>query len=147
MRYAKNEYQGGVVGTEPAFIQIYNYEVAEGRFIDDEDNSRRKTVIVLGAETAQKLFPNGEALGKYVRLYRNKAMSFKVVGVMKARSEEMRMDFDASAYVPYETYVQRMEAVETVQSYTISTVSGADVLDVAKRLDAYFLELTNNAEV
>ena len=37
-------------------------------------------------------------------------------------------------------------AIETVQSYTVGTVSGADVLEVADNLDAFFLDLTGNAE-
>ncbi len=139
--------QANAVGVDETFADLFDYAPAEGGFITAEQNQRRNTVIVLGAQVAQELFPGGQAMGQYVRLSRKDvARSFKVVGVMRSKTATMGMDFDASVYVPYQTYTRRVEPAENVQRYFIGARRGADVLQVADRVDRYFLQLTGNED-
>jgi putative ABC transport system permease protein len=148
LKYGKNTYEGGtVLAVDETFPMIYSYETAEGGFVSSEDNRTRRSVVVLGREIADELFPEGDALGKYVRIFRkNVARSFKVIGIMKPRTQTMGVDFDASVYVPYNTYSHRLERIESAERYAIGTVKGADVLQVADRVDEYFLRLTGNKD-
>jgi putative ABC transport system permease protein len=148
LKHGRDTYENGaVLGVQASFPGIYNYQNAAGAFLSEEDVQRRRSVLVLGAEIASELFPEGEAVGQYVRIYRKGvARSFKVIGVMKEKTGTMGMDFDASAYIPYETYSARLERLENVQRYAIGTVSGADVLKVSEKVEGYFAKLTGNTD-
>jgi putative ABC transport system permease protein len=148
IRHGKNSYEGTeVYAVDEKFPEVFSYQVDHGSFITQEDREKRRSAIVLGAEIAEELFPDGDALGKYVRIYREGvARSFKVTGVMKARSESMRLDFDTSVYVPYDTYAQRIQKLDNVDRYFISAEDGVDVLKVSDLLEEFFLKLTGNSD-
>ena len=147
VRFGKNSYESTVYGVDDGFQSVFCCETESGSFIDSRDNDRRKSVIVLGAEIGSELFPGEDALGNHVRVFRDgTARSFKVVGVMKSRTETMRIDFDTSVYIPYSTYTQRLHRVEHVDSYFIGTAEDADVLETADRVGDFFLDLTGNSE-
>ena len=136
-----------MLGVQASFPGIYSYQSASGSFLSEEDGQKRRSVVVLGAEVAAVLFPDGGALDQYVRIYRKGvARSFKVIGVMKEKTGTMGLDFDGSAYVPFETYSARLERLENVQRYAMGTATGADVLEVAGRVEKFFTRLTGNTD-
>ena len=53
----------GLTGTTAEYPQISGYDVAEGRFLSDGDNDNSSNVVVLGADVARGLFPQGAAVG------------------------------------------------------------------------------------
>jgi putative ABC transport system permease protein len=146
IQHGRESYSGTVIGAEESFQRIFSYAVSAGRFLTEQDDRRRSRVIVLGAELATYLFPDGNALGSYIRVYRDQARSFKVVGIMAEQSDTMGMSFDTSAYVPYETFAQRLQKVESAGRYAMRTEEGADVLEVAARVESFMLELTGNED-
>jgi putative ABC transport system permease protein len=146
LKHYKNNYEGTVIAADEKFADIFNYELQEGRFINGEDNQGRKSVVVLGTEIADQLFPDGDALGGYVRVYRNQGRSFKVVGVMKPLAESMRIDFDTSVYMPINTYSGRIERIESVGRYIVRVADGIDVMEVSEQLESYFMRLTGNPD-
>ena len=76
----KHFHAGQVIGTVPAFREFADLRLAAGRFLLDEDNSRKKSVVVLGAEAARRLSPGENAVGKGVYL---RSHYYLVVGVLR----------------------------------------------------------------
>jgi putative ABC transport system permease protein len=148
LKHGRETYESAtVLGVQASFPGIYSYQSASGSFLSEEDGQKRRSVVVLGAEVAAVLFPDGGALEQYVRIYRKGvARSFKVIGVMKEKTGTMGLDFDGSAYVPFETYSARLERLENVQRYAMGTATGADVLEVAGRVEKFFTRLTGNTD-
>jgi putative ABC transport system permease protein len=148
LKHGRQTYESAtVLGVQATFAGIYSYQSASGSFLSAEDGQKRRSVVVLGAEVAGVLFPDGGALDQYVRIYRQGvARSFKVIGVMKQKTGTMGLDFDGSAYVPFETYSARLERLENVQRYAMGTAAGADVLEVAGRIEKFFTRLTGNTD-
>ncbi|MCK4315760.1 MAG: ABC transporter permease, partial [Anaerolineae bacterium] len=68
-----------VVGTTAGFPDVRDYQVAEGRFLTDEDNDRAHKVVMLGYDIAQELFGGQSAVGQSIKIG---ATKFTVVGVM-----------------------------------------------------------------
>ena len=66
-------------GDMPAAKQVYDIPVAEGRWFDEVDQEHRSPVVNIGHDTAQTLFPNGNAIGKEINI---EGQSFTVIGVM-----------------------------------------------------------------
>jgi putative ABC transport system permease protein len=147
IRNGKDSYESTVYAVDESFPGMFDYAVHRGRFILPEENSRRKSVAVLGFEIAAEFFPEGDAVGGSVRIFRGVASrSFTVVGVMKSRTETMRLDFDTAVYVPYHTYTRRIQKVDSVQRYLVKAEEGADVLAVSDRVAEFFLQLTGNQD-
>ncbi|MGH9528405.1 MAG: ABC transporter permease [Terriglobales bacterium] len=61
---------------------VYDLGLTAGRWFTDIDNERHMNVIVLGADTAKELFPNGGALGKDINI---EGEMFTVIGVAEPR--------------------------------------------------------------
>jgi len=140
--YGKNQLEGvRVMAASPEYAGIYQYSIASGEFLDDENDRRRESVAVLGAEIAESLFPEGDALGKRVRIFREQARSFKVIGVMESMADSMGNSFDSQVYVPVSTYDARLHKIQSVNSYGVTAASGSDVLEVSAELEAWFTEL------
>ncbi len=146
IKRGKKSYRTNVIAVNSIFGEVFDYEVDAGRFVSTEDERRRKSVVVLGSDVAERLFPDGDAIGKYVRIYRKQAKSFRVIGVMKTRTGAMRMDFDSSVYVPRSTFDKRLQRITRVQYYVASVEDGADVLEVSGRIEDYLFSLTNDEE-
>ncbi len=94
-----------VQGFDPSMKIIGGYEMADGRFINDEDNTTRAHVAVLGAESKERLFSGMPAIGEEIRI---KGVSFQVIGIGAGRPQEGDSDdsnrvvvipFDAGAAV------------------------------------------------
>ena len=146
LQRGRDTYQANVTAVSASFTNVFDYETENGKFITDEDDLRRKSVVVLGAEAAIKLFPDGDAVGKYIRIYRKQAKSFRVIGVMKTKTAVMGMDFDTSVYVPRRTYDQRLQHITRVRNYVIGTKKGGDVLSISNKIEDYLLKLTGDEE-
>jgi putative ABC transport system permease protein len=87
-----------VLGGEPGIQDIWNLRVAEGRYLNDEDNLGHAHVLVLGSEAKEKLFSGMPALGETVRV---SGVPFQVVGVLKPRMQEGDSDENRRLYIPY----------------------------------------------
>jgi putative ABC transport system permease protein len=147
LKRGKETTYGTAIAVEAGFQEVFSYEVEEGRFLSEQDNEKRSMVIVLGAQVAAELFPEGNALNQHVRLAReDAARSFKVIGVMKSKTGTMGLDFDASVYVPMNTYTKRINPIESVDRYFVSAADGVDVLEVSDRVSDFFLEVTRNED-
>ena len=78
-RRAKNTMLEGDVST---WKDVYDLGLTGGRWFNDQDDERRASVIVLGADTATELFPNGNALDKEINI---DGQLYTVVGVAEPR--------------------------------------------------------------
>jgi putative ABC transport system permease protein len=87
-----------VLGIDPSIQPIWNLEVGEGRFLNDQDNMTHGHFAVLGSEAREKLFSGMPAVGETIRL---NGVSFEVVGVLKARMQEADDDSNRSIYLAF----------------------------------------------
>jgi len=89
-----------VSGVDPPVEAIWNIDMADGRFLNDEDNLGHVRVAVLGSEAKDKLFSGMDALGQTVRI---NGVSFQVAGVVAARMQEGDSDINRQIYIPFIT--------------------------------------------
>jgi putative ABC transport system permease protein len=68
-----------VTGVEPAFFAIYNRQIQEGRFFDQDELARAALVTVVSSTARRKLFLDGRGLGEEVRM---NTLRLRVVGVV-----------------------------------------------------------------
>lgn len=80
------------------------FDVAEGRFLSEDDIRYGRPVIVLGSTIAERLFDNAQAVGKEVRV---QGRRYRVVGVMEEKGSFLGNNQDNIVWAP----ITRMFAV------------------------------------
>lgn len=89
-----------VLGTTPEYLSVRSFEVDRGRFFSDVDVRRNQRVAVLGAEIAQKFFPQQNPIGKKIRV---KNINLEVIGVLEPKGSFLGNNQDRVVYVPLTT--------------------------------------------
>jgi len=87
-----------VSGIDPSILDIWNLNVAEGRFLNDADNMQHGLVAVLGSEARDRLFSGMTAVGDSIRI---DGVTFQVIGVLKPRMQEGDSDDNRVVYLPF----------------------------------------------
>ena len=99
-----------LVGCTADYKELNRLEVARGRWMSDQDN--RENVIVLADQTAKRLFPYENPIGKKVGV---ESDVYTVIGQMKPRAAAAAIggslearDYSFDAYIPLETFQHRV---------------------------------------
>lgn len=82
IRRFERMHNGRLVGTTPEYAEVNKIELAAGRFLTQQDDHAMENVCVLGADTADALFPFEDPLGQSINI---NSQFYRVVGVMKDR--------------------------------------------------------------
>ena len=100
--------EANVFGTTPEYIDVTSTETLMGDFITQKDVDTKALRMVLGSEISKKLFPDGEAMGKTVRLslFNRFDFRFLVTGVMKPKGGDGDAAF--AVFIPVSTMQNRI---------------------------------------
>ncbi len=94
-----------VIGASEGYEMMQGWEVAEGRGLSRLDERRALKVAVIGAEIAERLFPDVSPIGKRIRLG---SLRVEVVGTWEKQGGLLGNIRDASILVPFSTYRQSL---------------------------------------
>jgi putative ABC transport system permease protein len=72
---------GEATGVSASFFELSKFNLAQGRLLTKADDQNFSQVALLGSSTAKQLFPQGNAIGKNIKINH---LWFKVVGVLEA---------------------------------------------------------------
>jgi putative ABC transport system permease protein len=90
---------GQVIGIPPHFNTIRYLPLAEGRWINEEDNEQKRFVAVIGDEMLKNLFPGGRtAVGNNILL---NGVRFQVVGVVQRVGHGDNNSTNNRVFLPY----------------------------------------------
>ena len=81
--YAGENATTEVVGSTPEYFSVRNYELSEGEYFSPDQVLGRASVVVLGADVAEKLF--GRQFGIVGETIRIEGQPFRVLGVIVAK--------------------------------------------------------------
>jgi putative ABC transport system permease protein len=84
-------------GITPAYSDIYNQTVQEGRLISPTDIAFGRTVMVLGLDAQARLFPGQSAIGETVRVANQE---FEVIGIQSRKGQLADENLDNRVFVP-----------------------------------------------
>ena len=103
--YRNRNTNTAITGTTPEFLVVRSFDVANGRFITNLDLERNNQVVALGADVAEKLFGNSDAIGQTIRI---KNASFQVIGVMEPKGAFLGDNQDDTVFIPLTTMANRI---------------------------------------
>lgn len=133
VKYAGENRNVLIMGTDADFCDVFDYRPARGSFFGDDAVIGARKVAVLGAEIAEKLFGKGRsAVGEEIRVGR---WAFRVIGVMEEKGLVGFRDFDMMVYIPI-SRSQRMYNPRSLTSIAAAGVPYADQADVKDSISA-----------
>jgi putative ABC transport system permease protein len=88
-------------GATPNIAVISNIRTTNGRFLNENDESRRLSVVFIGNDLKEQFFPNVDAVGKQIEI---DGRPFNVVGVAKAQGSVFGESRDNFVIIPAQTY-------------------------------------------
>src|SRR6266571_6716995 len=104
------EYNGKVAkditleGATERYFDIMNLKIADGRAFTPQESRAGTTVVVLGYDLAQKLFPDINPIGHTVRIH---GIPYRVIGVAERRGNLLGMSLDKFVVAPAVSPIQR----------------------------------------
>ena len=88
-------------GVTHEYLSIAGYEVPNGRFITEADDTVTRPVAVIGASVADGLFPGLDPVGRTIRI---DGRPFQVVGTLSRKGKLLDEDQDLTVMVPFKTF-------------------------------------------
>jgi putative ABC transport system permease protein len=91
---------GRLMGIPPDFNQVRYVPVADGRWINDLDDSQKRSVVVLGDEARRVLFPGRPSVGSTILL---NGIRFEVIGTLKRIGHGDNNTMNLRIFIPFHT--------------------------------------------
>jgi len=85
------------------YFTTAGYEFGEGRNFSQTDMTNGRPVVIVGQDVVDKLFENGEALGKLLS-YRGK--KFQIIGILSSKGSSSMFSGDRAIFIPI-TYARK----------------------------------------
>ena len=106
---------GWFSGVMPEHQEQFKIKMAAGRFINHDDMTERRKVMVLSGSQAKELVSGdvSNLIGQWVR---SGDLSFRVVGIYHTDER----DFRRSTYIPYTTYKGIFDSSDKIESISFS---------------------------
>jgi putative ABC transport system permease protein len=137
----EGNWQTQVVGANPDYLTIRNWQVDTGNFFGEEDVASRNRVAVLGTTVVTNLFGNNNPIGESIRIGTN---HFRVIGVLKTLGAAgMGNDQDDIIIVPLDTAMSRLNKTRWLSSIQISVIRKEYMSNAQREVEAILKESHN----
>ncbi len=114
-----------IYGAEPEIITMEPVKLAQGRFLNQQDQIDQRKVCVIGRQVTDRLFEKEDPMGKYIRI---NGVYFQVVGtVVRKSSGQMDENPEAKIFVPFTTFQKSFNSLNQVHWFNITGKDGEDV--------------------
>ena len=140
-----------VTGVTPDYQVTRGHFVENGRFINEDDVTRKGLVAVLGSGLAEKLFGDVDPIGRPVRLTVGRyrfyfSFSFLVVGVMEPRGATATGNEDDVMLVPLPTmqaripFIRNPKGLSNVHQITVRVTDSGKFAQAKEEIAAFLRE-------
>ncbi len=114
-------------GAETLAVDV-NAKLESGRFFTEEEDNDLARVVVLGSETKETFFGEGDALGELITI---KGEKYRVIGVLAPRGSAAFFNLDAFTYVPVQTLQKKILGVDYIQMISVKMTDPKRELETA----------------
>ncbi len=120
VKYLSKNAQTTIMGATEAYLPVNNFRLAEGRFLEIDDDRRSAKVAVMGATPAAELFGEESPVGRRIKI---KGVNFQVVGVLEAKGQSGYRNPDDVILVPLTTAMKRLFGLRYLRSINVQVAS------------------------
>lgn len=120
-----------LIGVTKKYNEMFGLQFEQGRYFNQTEFDDGSSKLILGFEVATTLFPEGNSIGKYVKI---KGHKFQIIGVLEKTGKDLinPLNFDDAAIIPYTTtqkYVN-LRKVQFSQGRTSLSVKAKEGVDM-----------------
>jgi len=115
-----------VLGTYPDLSKVQSITIKEGRFLNQNDISQNRKVVVIGKKAEETLFGKNETiLGQYIRI---SGVYFQVIGITEPGSSGQNPEEEISnLYLPFTTFQKAFNYGDLVGWFSITAKKNVTV--------------------
>ena len=121
-----------VIGTMADYLATQSLDMASGRFLQEDDVSHRRNVVVIGRDVAAELFPYEEPTDKQIILG---GQGFRVAGVLDQAASTFEQSADNVAIIPITTYKKVFTSSARTMGSTALLLRAWDASRVEEAID------------
>ena len=133
-----------VEGAEPILGEIEKVDVAEGRYFSDAENNNAMRVCFIGMDVANKLFPQGGAVGQDISV---QGIPYRVIGIQTAKGTVFGQPQDNFVQFPIKTYGANFGGLRASRGlYFVATAKSDKVFDDAVEEARNLMRIKRKAE-
>ncbi|MDP9235816.1 MAG: ABC transporter permease [Chloroflexota bacterium] len=130
-----------LVGTEPSYQSVRDFYVDRGRFLSEDDVTKKALNVVLGSDVAGKLLGTTDPIGQTVRIFvgvgrQGVGFNFTVVGVMEKKGASATGDLDNLVFVPLPSFQSRVAFIRNPKGFTNISQINIKLSDRSKETEA-----------
>jgi putative ABC transport system permease protein len=126
-----------VNAVEYGYIETCGLKLSKGRYFNVTDDVEGAQVIILGANAATALFPDGDELDKQILLRSGDAsFGFRVIGVLTGQAAGFESP-EESVYAPRGFFQKKIDRVSPASTADIEAVSPAYVSSIIESIKSY----------
>jgi putative ABC transport system permease protein len=90
-----------MIGSEPIIGEIEKRDIAQGRYFTEAENNNSVRVVYIGMDVANKLFPQGNALGGEITI---QGIPYRIIGIQTAKGTVFGQPQDNFVEMPIKTF-------------------------------------------
>ncbi len=126
--YGNQNWATTIIGSTPAYFQVRNWVLQNGRQFTDNELWGGKAVCILGSTVSNELFGGQDPLGDTIRLEK---LSCLVIGVLQSKGQSsFGTDQDDFVMMPLRTVQRRMAGNTDVRTIYVSAQDGVSTKKV-----------------
>jgi putative ABC transport system permease protein len=126
LKYGASALQGvSLIAITGNMVEIRNKSMAEGRSFTPAEESGYRAVCFIGADIAERFFPNKSPIGEKIKI---DGRPFEVVGVLEAMGSVFGQSQDKLVSIPLTTFMNIYGSRRSIQIF-VSSTSEATYLD------------------
>jgi putative ABC transport system permease protein len=132
MVYGNKNTQTSALGVTPEYLTVRNWQVARGRFIDQQDVESLAKVCILGTTVVEDLFGSNsfDPVDKTIKINRQ---NYQVVGVMASKGQTGFTNEDDQVFIPLSTAQVKFGGAGNTSLGSINVqVTSAEMMDFAQ---------------
>ena len=138
VKHNNTEYSSSVTGVSEEYMDIKDYELADGRFISFADIENYHKVCVVGSYLNREVY-GGKAVGETIKVGGNKLL---IVGVLDEIDDSSERSSDDCIYIPYTTACKIGKT--SIGSYSFRVADVDRVNDCQNAIDNYLYKVFNS---
>lgn len=120
--FGNKNWSTSVMGTTNAYLEVRDWQLADGRAFTKGDLRSGKTVCILGTTVRDELFGDQDPVGAKIRLQK---LSCQVVGVLESKGQSsFGRDHDDIVLIPLRTFQRRIAGSTDVSAIYVSAQDG-----------------------
>lgn len=118
VRYRRRVHVTSVRGVPPEFVGIRNFAIADGRMLDERDETTRSRVAVIGPFIAQRINDEESLVGQTIEI---SGIPFEVVGQLEEKGITDGQNEDDQILIPLQTAQRRVFNVDSLSRLLVQT--------------------------